>query len=169
MILPFHINYVCCCELSIILAPKLHRPWFRTRRVRSRGVARAPRLQPLPASAGSHTWEGTPEEQGERKKCTISKREFVTSLLKLLLKFCWQLFYMSDLVTKELYCLNRELQNFRRASPCLNAQHNEFVPTEHSPLTFQNLQHTKRETFVQISRILTAQVNRHCLLIFPLQ
>lgn len=34
---------------------------------------------------------------------------------------------------------------------------------------FQNLQYTKRETFVQISRILIAQVNRHRLLIFPLQ
>lgn len=39
----------------------------------------APGLQPLPASAGSQTWEGTPEEQGEMKKCGISRREFVTS------------------------------------------------------------------------------------------
>lgn len=37
------------------------------------------KLQPLPASPGSQTWEGTPEEQGERKKCGVSKREFVTS------------------------------------------------------------------------------------------
>lgn len=36
-------------------------------------------------------------------------------------------------------------------------------------LIFQNLQYTKRETFVQISRILIAQVNRQRLLIFPLQ
>lgn len=54
-------------------------------------------------------------------------------------------------------------------SPRLDAQHNEFVPTEPPALIFQNLQYTKRETFVQISRILIAQVNRHCLLIFPLQ
>lgn len=105
----------------------------------------------------------------DKEMWSISKREFVISYQKMLLKFRWQPFYMSDFVTKELYYLNRELQNFRRVSPCLNAQHNEFVPTEHSPLTFQNLQHTKRETFVQISRILIAQVNRHCLLIFPLQ
>lgn len=62
-----------------MLTPKLRRLQFRTRRVRSHGVARAPGLQPLPASAGSQTWEGTPEEQGEMKKCSISKREFVTS------------------------------------------------------------------------------------------
>lgn len=36
-------------------------------------------------------------------------------------------------------------------------------------LLFQTLQSTKRETFVQISRILRAPVNRLCLLIFPLQ
>lgn len=53
--------------------------------------------------------------------------------------------------------------------PRLDAQHNEFVPTEPPALIFQNLQYSKRETFVQISRILIAQVNRHCLLIFPLQ
>lgn len=53
--------------------------------------------------------------------------------------------------------------------PRLDAQHNEFVPAKPPAPIFQNLQYTKRETFVQISRILIAQVNRHCLLIFPLQ
>lgn len=50
-----------------------------------------------------------------------------------------------------------------------DAQHNEFVPSKPPAPIFQNLQYTKRETFVQISRILIAPVNRHCLLIFPLQ
>lgn len=35
--------------------------------------------------------------------------------------------------------------------PRLDAQHNEFVPTEPPALIFQNLQYSKRETFVQIS------------------
>lgn len=56
-----------------------------------------------------------------------------------------------------------------QGSPRLDAQHSDFVPTKPPALIFQNLQYTKRETFVQISRILIAQVNRHCLLIFPLQ